>query len=71
VLALGASAALRLGELFGVSRLGWALSGASGGLAFIGLALVAGSLLGSVRQKVASAPVRAPPRGAVQVAGSL
>jgi hypothetical protein len=72
VLALGASAALRLCELFGVSRLGWALSGVSGGLAFIGLALVAASLLGSMRPKVAPAlaPVRAASRGAAQAAGS-
>lgn len=49
VVAVAVAALLRLGELFSVTRLGLALSGASGGLAFLGLALVSTSLLGSMR----------------------
>ena len=48
VLALIASASLRTCELFSATRLGLALSGASGGLAFLGMALVASSLARSM-----------------------
>ncbi len=48
VMAVMLGAALRLGELAG-SRAGMALAGASGGLAFVGIALAAASLLGSLR----------------------
>lgn len=51
VLAVMAAAALRLCELFGTTRLGLALAGASGGLAFVGAALVSASLLGSMNWK--------------------
>ena len=47
VLAVMIAAALRLAELVS-SRLGFALAGASGGLAFLGLALVSTSLLGTI-----------------------
>jgi hypothetical protein len=49
VLALIASASLRLCELFSMTKAGLALSGASGGLAFLGMTLVAASLIGSMR----------------------
>lgn len=52
VLAVVASAGLRLCELFSMTRVGLALSGASGGLAFLGMTLVAASLLGSMRWRV-------------------
>lgn len=52
VFALMAAAALRLCELFSMTKAGLALSGASGGLAFLGLALVCASLLGSMRWQV-------------------
>jgi len=45
LIALGSSALLRLTELFGTSRLALALSGASGGLAFLGVGLCAVALL--------------------------
>lgn len=47
ILALMVAASLRLGELFG-ARFGLALAGASGGLAFAGVGLVAASLLRSM-----------------------
>ncbi len=53
VMALMLGATLRLGELFS-ARAGLALAGASGGLAFLGLALAATSLLGSLRLKPAA-----------------
>ncbi len=49
VVALGLGAAMRLGELAG-TKLTMAFAGASGGLAFGGLVLVAASLLGSLRR---------------------
>ena len=49
LVAIVLAAALRLGELFGTTRLGLAVAGASGFLAFLGLALVAASLLGSMQ----------------------
>lgn len=52
VFAVMAAAALRLCELFSMTKAGLALSGASGGLAFLGMALVASSLLGSLRWHV-------------------
>ena len=52
VFAVIGAAALRLCELFSMTRAGLALSGASGGLAFLGLALIAGSLLRSMRWHV-------------------
>ncbi|MDP1825251.1 MAG: hypothetical protein Q8L48_18480 [Archangium sp.] len=53
VLALIASASLRLCELFSMTRAGLALAGASGGLAFLGMTLVTVSLIGSMRWRLA------------------
>ena len=52
VFALMGAAALRLCELFSMTKAGLALAGASGGLAFLGMALVSASLLGSMRWQV-------------------
>lgn len=52
VFALIAAATLRSCELFSMTKAGLALSGASGGLAFLGMALVSCSLLASMRWQV-------------------
>lgn len=58
VVALALGAVLRLAQLFGGTRGGLALSGASGGVAFLGVALVSAALLGSLfaRPKLVKLP---------------
>lgn len=61
VAALGLAVALRLCELLGRTRAGLALAGVSGFLAWLGLALIATSLLASIRWRVGPAPSKPAP----------
>ncbi len=58
VMAVGFGALLRLAQVLGTSKAGLALAGASGGVLFLGVALVATSLFGSLAR--APRPVVAP-----------
>jgi hypothetical protein len=58
VMAVGLGTALRLAQALGMSKAAYALAGASGGVLFLGVALVVASLLGSLAK--APRPVVAP-----------
>jgi hypothetical protein len=56
ILAVILAAALRCCELFSMTRLGLALSGASGGLAFLGMSLVAAGLFKTISISISLSP---------------